>query len=137
MPRVSWAPECPCAWMPKCPSVLRTYCPSARRVPECLKWPSALSASSDQVPFECLECPSAQVTCECLKCSSARVPWVPWVPWKPNSLGKSISHSASKSAGLQGWFIKLISTFRAHTIREDLILRLRKLDIISNSSFCK
>ena len=130
--------------------------PSSFRVPKCLECLSTSSAqvsfecpsaSSPQVPwvpkcsspFECLEyleCLSAQVPewLECLRCSSARVPWV---PWGSKCLSKSVSQSASKSAGVQYWFSKLISNLRAPILREDLFLQLRKLDLIWNSSLIK
>ena len=120
--------------------------PQVPRVPKCL---------IAQVP-KCLECPSALQMSECFKCPSAQVPWVPKClsairvpkclrcPECPSTLrvpqkclSKSVSHSSIHSAGWQCWFSKLISTLRAHTLRKNLILRLRKLDLISNSSLIK
>ena len=106
--------------------------PSAQ-VPE---WPSALG-----VP-ECLkcrvaECPSALQMPEYLKCLSVLSARVSFVPCESKCVSKSVTQSPSQSAFLQGWFSKLISTLRANTLRQDLILRLRKLDLISNSSLIK
>ena len=95
---------------------------------------------SAQVPWvpECLECPSSQVPFKCLSVSSAQVPkWLEcpsdelpleWpialsilsassvrVPWGLKCLSKSVSQSASHSAGLQCWFSKLTSTLRANS----------------------
>ena len=109
-PQVPWVPECPSAlWVPWVPQVLKcvSKCPSSLRVPECLEY------------------------LECLRCSSAPV------PWESKCLIKSVSQSASQLVGVQCWFSKLISTLRAPIWREDLILRLRKLDLISNSSLIK
>ena len=142
--------KCPSAWMPKylsalrvteCPSTLSVWvsncsssarvlqvpqCPSAQVswVPKCPKRPS--NAQIPQVP-KCPSASSAQMPFECLKYLSAQVLWVSWVPkW----LSQSFSQSARQSADLQCWFSKLISTLRAHTLREDIILRLRKLPAV-------
>ena len=143
--------ECPSAfWVPVCLSAQVPWVseyPSALWVPECLKCPSAFSVLSAQVPkfierpsarvlFECLEyleCPSALQVPECLECLWCPTGREPWVPWE----SKYLSQSPSQLAGLQCWFSKLISTLRTHILRKDLILRLRKLDLISNSSLIK
>ena len=136
--------DCLSVCVPKCPSSVRVLNCLSAQVSKCLEFPSSQvpfkypNASSTQVPkcpecwstyvpFECLECPSAQVPFEWLKCSST---WVPWVPWVPKCLSQSISQWASQSSCLQRWFSKLISNLRAHTLREDIILRLRKLPTV-------
>ena len=144
LPRV---PDRLSAWVPKCPLSARVHKCLSVQVPKCLQCliaqvslecPSAWSA---QVP-KCLECHSAQVLFECssvlsalsagvLTCpSSALSSRVPWVPWVPKCLSQSVSQPASQSAGLQCWFSKLISTLRTHTLREDIILRLKKLGTV-------
>ena len=110
MPRVPRFPKCSSAWVssgqvpfeypnaqvPERPSAQVSWvpeCPSALRVPKCLECPSA------QVPFELLSSLSAL---------SIRV------PRESKRLSKSVSQSASHSAGLQYWFSKLTSTLRAN-----------------------
>ena len=151
--KVPRLPKCSSAGVPKCPSSARVpkrlsafsvrvlKCPSGVRVSQVSKCPSVWSARvpksplSARVPkcpecwsvdvlFKCFEC---QVPFDCLMCSSARVPWVPWVP---KFFIHSVSQSASQSAELQCWFSKLMSSLRAHTLREDIILWLRKLPIV-------
>ena len=129
-------PECligqvPSLRLPKClSSQLPTCfkCPSTQVHFEC---PSASSALLHHLPnhpecrstrasFECLKCPSDALSArvpECLECTSA-------------SVSQLVSQPVSHSAGLQCWFSKLISTLRAHTLREDIILRLKKLSTI-------
>ena len=109
------------------------------RVPDSLSARLSKCLSSVWVP----KCPSALSARVPKWISSARVPKVAWLLECPSALGvpkcfsKSISHSAIQSAGLQCWFSKLISTLSAHSLMENLILRQRKRDLISNSSLIK
>ena len=106
--------ECPSAQVPERPSAQVPW------VPKCLEFPSS------QVPFKCLSVSSAQVP-KWLECPSDELP-LEWpivlsilsassvrVPWGLKCLSKSVSQSASHSAGLQCWFSKLTSTLRANS----------------------
>lgn len=124
---------------------------STAQEPKCLsvQVPKSFECSCAQVPFECSSASNAQVPWMPERPSALRMPWVPEcpssgdcptsarVPWVPKCFSKSSSHSAGQSAGLQCRFNKLISTLRAHTLRENLILRLRKLDLVSSCSLIK
>ena len=144
MPWVSRVPKCPSAWVldctstlwaPECPSALSVKCASALRVSECLKCPNALVPWVPKGPSALWmpECPSALstrvLTCplSALSALSARVPWVTWVH---KHFSQSVSQPASQSAGLRRWFSKLISTLRAHTLSEEVVLRLKKLSTV-------
>ena len=141
---VSRVPKCSSAWVLKCPSVLRApecpsplsvECSSALWVSECLKCPNALvpwvtkGPSALWVP----ECPSV-LSARVLICPSSALSTlsarVPWVTWLHKCFSQSVSQPASQSAGLQCWFSKLISTLRAHTLSEDIVLQLRKLSTV-------
>ena len=135
--KVPWVPQ-----VPECPSARVFKCPLSARVPKWLsaQVPKFLECLSAQVPFDsrvsrvskCTSALSARVPFDCLKRSRSRVPSVPWVP---KCFSQSVSQSASQSVGLWCWFSKLTPTSRALTLREDKILRRRKLATVVWSNF--
>ena len=104
-------------------------CPLSARVPKC--------PSSVQV-HQCLECPSSLRVPKCPNCSECRLPTCSSSTLRsPSTLIalstqvlQSVSQLANQSAGLRCWFSKLISTSRTHTLRENKILRRRKLPTV-------
>ena len=88
--------------MPRC-----LECPSVQVPLECL------SASGDQVP-KYLKCPSVQVPFQCPSALSALSATTDQLPWEAKCLSKSVSKSASHLAGLKCWFSKLASALKAN-----------------------
>ena len=109
-PSAFGVPECPSAWEATFPIALSAQvpfeCPSASSA----QVPKLLECSSAQVPFECPSALSALSASSPSSASSARV------PWESKCLSKSVSRSASHSAGLQSW---LTPTLRANFATEE------------------